>query len=162
MAGTKKVALVAAVESGSSRNHYLSASATAAVFFFYSLVRFQRRVQSEHKLYFLFFLYLQWLHKKPSLQCLKLSTLHFPLKVDPFFPCAEPVFFFLRSFFSPLVCHLLPRCFLSAWKMRRSAPDHTEHKTLLAPLSDGKQLGLDMDNCEREKSSQLLFFYKLL
>lgn len=42
LAGTKKVALVAAVESGSSRNHFLSASATTAGFFFSSLVRFQR------------------------------------------------------------------------------------------------------------------------
>lgn len=112
------------------------------------------RTQTLFSLFFVFAVAAQ----KPSLQCLKLSTLHFPLKVDPFFPCAEPVFFF-RSFFSPLVCHLLPRCFLSAWKMRRSAPDHTEHKTLLAPLSDGKQLGLDMDNCEREESSQLFFFF---
>lgn len=157
MAGTKKVALVAAVESGSSRNHFLSASATTAGFFFSSLVRFQRHVQTEHKLYFLFFLYLQWLHKNllfsasNSQPCTSLSRSIHSFRV-------RNLFIFFRSFFSPLVCHLLPRCFLSAWKMRRSAPDHTEHKTLLAPLSDGKQLGLDMDNCEREKSSQLFFF----
>lgn len=162
MAGTKKVALVATVESGSSRNHFLSASATTAVFFLF----FPRALSAAcpdrtQTLFSLFFLYLQWLHKNllfsasNSQPCTSLSRSIHSFRV-------RNLFFFSALFFSPLVCHLLPRCFLSAWKMRRSAPDHTEHKTLLAPLSDGKQLGLDMDNCEREKSSQLFFFFKLL